>query len=195
VKDWAAEEGIAETEILERLNQATAELMEEKASRAPADVYYSVQKRVLMQTLDHLWKDHLLSLDHLRQGIHLRGYAQKDPLNEYKRDAFAMFETMLTHLREMVISRLALIEVRYEVPELEAPLPRQMKESRYDPTLAEMTGSEMEQPEGELVQMRNHVAPEDRNPNDPSTWGKVGRNENCPCGSGKKYKHCHGKLE
>src|SRR5690606_38271315 len=128
------------------------------------------EKRILLQTLDQLWKDHLLSLDHLRQGIHLRGYGQRDPLNEYKQEAFSLFEQMLGLLREMVVSRLAHLEIRMEAPPMQQAPKRKMFESRQDPAM----GSE--QPQG------------------PATSDKVGRNEPCPCGSGKKFKHCHGAI-
>ena len=123
------------------------------------------EKRVLLQTLDQLWKDHLLSLDHLRQGIHLRGYGQRDPLNEYKQEAFSLFEQMLSQLRELVVSRLSHLEIQFEHPP--SPIP--------EPTTRKM------------FEIHGDSDEETHNP-------KVGRNEPCPCGSGKKYKHCHGSL-
>ena len=135
--------------------------------------YIFPEKRILLQTLDQLWKDHLLSLDHLRQGIHLRGYGQRDPLNEYKQEAFGLFEQLLMQLRELVVSRLAHMEIQIEQPPAMMPMPRQkMFESRQDPALAD---------EKEAQSL-------------PASSQKVGRNDPCPCGSGKKFKHCHGAL-
>jgi preprotein translocase subunit SecA len=145
-----------------------------------------VEKTILLQTLDHLWREHLIMLDHLRQVIGLRGYGQRDPLQEYKSEAFNLFETMIAHLREAVTAQLMRVEiVPPEAPP--EPLPP-MEAHKFDPN----TG------EDELAFARASLVPDtavaDRDPNNPSSWGKVGRNEDCPCGSGKKYKHCHGKY-
>ena len=174
VEDWAKEEGIADEEILERVNSATTKLIADKAQKFPEHIYAIAEKRLLMQTLDQLWKDHLLSLDHLRQGINLRAYAQRDPLNEYKQEAFGLFEHMINHMRELIISRLSRLQLRMELDEsvMRATAPKQkMQESRQDPALG----------------------PQAAAPKDP-IYAKVGRNEPCPCGSGKKFKHCHGQL-
>ncbi|MFZ4126271.1 MAG: SEC-C metal-binding domain-containing protein, partial [Rickettsiales bacterium] len=174
VEDWAKEEGIADEEILERVNNATMALLQEKAQKFPEHIYAIAEKRLLMQTLDQLWKDHLLSLDHLRQGINLRAYAQRDPLNEYKQEAFGLFEHMLNHMREVMMSRLSRMQLRMELDEslMRATTPKQkMVESRQDPALG----------------------PQAAAPKDPA-YAKVGRNEPCPCHSGKKFKHCHGQL-
>ncbi len=191
VQEWAEEEGIAEEEILERLTTASDELMQARATAFEPEIFRIAQKRVLLQTLDQLWKDHLLSLDHLRQGIGLRAYGQRDPLNEYKQEAFGLFEQMLQHLRELVTLRMAHLRIRVEDPnELrEMGMARRMQESREDPALSQQRPSPVP---GQSL--RTHVRPEDRDPANPATWGKVGRNEPCPCGSGEKYKHCHGKL-
>jgi preprotein translocase subunit SecA len=174
VEEWAKEEGIADQEILERLNDATKTLLAEKARNYPEEIYNYAEKRLLLQTLDQLWKDHLLSLDHLRQGINLRAYAQRDPLNEYKQEAFGLFEHMLNHMREVMMSRLSRMQLRMQLDEsmMRATMPKQkMQESRQDPALGAPA-----------------AAPQDQ------TYAKVGRNDPCPCGSGKKYKHCHGQL-
>jgi preprotein translocase subunit SecA len=188
---WAKEEGIADTEILERLNQATVELFAQKAASFPEGIYPLAEKRVLLETLDQLWKDHLLTLDHLRQGINLRAYAQRDPLNEYKQEAFSLFEYMLDHLREVVIQRLARLQIRVELTDevmnMKPKAPTRMQESRVDPASGEAA-----QPAARTMPFRSN--PEQRNAADPSTWGKVARNEPCPCGSGKKFKHCHGAI-
>jgi preprotein translocase subunit SecA len=193
VHDWAAEEGIAHEEMLHRVTAATDDLFAQKAASFPPEVYQLGEKRVLLETLDQLWKDHLLSLDQLRQGINLRAYAQKDPLNEYKHEAFTLFEGMLNHLREVVISRLARLQIRMELTdEIMNLKPQQvMHTSRQDPALAKEMNEE-ERPSAQTLRM--HVKPEERDAADPATWGKVGRNDPCPCGSGRKYKHCHGTL-
>jgi len=192
VADWGKEEGIAEEEILERLQKATDEQLQQKQQHYGQEIVEIVEKRVLLQTLDQLWKDHLLSLDHLRHGINLRAYGQRDPLNEYKGEAFSLFEQMLYGLREMVTTRMAHFEIRSEQPLEELShikTSQKTHEGRHDPALApEETGNVTALP------IRTHVNPEDRNPTNPDTWGKVARNEACPCGSGKKYKHCHGAL-
>lgn len=198
IVEWAKEEGIADDEILERLTKLTDEQMLARQLEFHPDIWRIAQKRVLLQALDQLWKDHLLSLDHLRQGIGLRAYGQRDPLNEYKQEAFTLFEAMLHHLREVVTQRVSHLRVRVETPEeLEmrtTPTPK-MQESRVDPAFAGNPGYTMpEWRPAESSQVRSHVRPENRNPEDAATWGKIGRNEACPCGSGEKYKHCHGTL-
>ncbi|MCW8835211.1 MAG: preprotein translocase subunit SecA [Rhodospirillales bacterium] len=195
VEDWAKEEGIANAEILERVSRAVNTKMAEKAARFGRDVMRDLEKGLLLQLLDQIWKEHLLALDHLRQGIGLRAYGQRDPLNEYKRESFNLFEHMLAQLRERVISILAQVELQYE----EAPQDlfrqpeREMHETRDDPALA--MGGDHAEPNGPppgTVTSRQASAAAD--PNDPSTWGRVSRNAACPCGSGKKFKHCHGKV-
>ena len=194
--EWAKEEGIADEELLARLTEATDALFAEKANHFPPEVHRLAEKRVLMETLDQLWKDHLLSLDHLRQGINLRAYAQRDPLNEYKQEAFGLFEHMLNHLREVVISRLARVQIRVELTDEIMNLKPQktMHESRPEPTnsLALPEGQPMRAEPAQTLRM--NVPPAERIATDPASWGKVARNEACPCGSGKKYKHCHGTV-
>jgi preprotein translocase subunit SecA len=179
VADWGKEEGIADEAMLQRLLDLTDRKMAEKAANYGPDLMRLVEKSLLLQILDQSWKDHLLTLDHLRQGIGLRAYGQRDPLNEYKREAFNLFEEMLGQLREKITSLLAHLELRVESdPEqmLRPPPPRQMVESRQDPAFAE---------EAEAQGARPAAA-------DP--WAGTARNAPCPCGSGKKYKHCHGAV-
>ena len=146
----------------------------------------------MLQMIDMQWREHLVHLDHLRGVIGLRGYGQRDPLNEYKAEAFNLFEAMIAHLREAVTAQLMRVEiVSAPSPEDQAQLPY-MEAHKLDPNTGE---DEMAPPSEGFGIAQKVVNPEDRDPNDPSTWGKVGRNENCPCGSGKKYKHCHGKLD
>ncbi|HEU5047137.1 MAG TPA: preprotein translocase subunit SecA [Rickettsiales bacterium] len=194
VQDWGKEEGIAEEEMLERLQKASDEQIAHKVNMYGEPIMRVAEKRLLLQTLDQLWKDHLLSLDHLRHGISLRAYGQRDPLNEYKQEAFSLFEQMLSQLREMVTSRMAHMEIHTEQPMrslAEMNHMQKMQESRFDPALE---GAEEEGLEEAHTPLRTHIAPEDRNPENTATWGKISRNEPCPCGSGKKYKHCHGAI-
>ncbi|WP_299444021.1 preprotein translocase subunit SecA [uncultured Rhodospira sp.] len=196
-EQWRHEEGIAEEEIRERILEASEQAMAQKAARYGADTLRLVEKSLLLQLLDQTWKEHLLHLDHLRQGISLRAYGQRDPLNEYKQEAFALFEAMLETLRERVTQYLAHVEIREAPPEDELvprAAPTRMQARHDNPEPAVGAGA----PQGEGLRVaepvRTVVAPESRDPADPSTWGKVGRNEPCPCGSGKKYKHCHGNV-
>jgi preprotein translocase subunit SecA len=159
-----------------------------------------VEKSLLLQVFDQVWKEHLLALDHLRQGIGLRAYGQRDPLNEYKSEAFALFNGMLSDLRERVTSLLLRIELRPEAP-LPSPEGIGFLDMRHpDPAMA---AAELEMAEGgttyEAVPMSiGTAAPRPMtqgvDPNDPSTWHRTPRNAPCPCGSGKKYKVCHGKA-
>jgi len=169
LEEWANEEGVADQEILERLLDSSDKHMAEKAVKFTPELMRSVEKSVLLQILDQTWKEHLLNLDHLRQGIQLRAFGQRDPLNEYKTEAFEMFSSMLTRLRENITMALSLIEIK------SAPPP--------PPSLPTM-----QQNRGEGVDAQ------EIDKNNPETWGKVPRNSACPCGSGMKYKHCHGKA-
>jgi preprotein translocase subunit SecA len=203
IADWAAEEGIADQEIKERITDAIDRKMAEKAATFGPELMRYAEKTLLLQLLDQNWKDHLLQLDHLRQGIHLRGYGQRDPLNEYKQEAFALFEGLLEQLRTSVTEYLAHLQVRTEPSpdaaggdgEAPAPAPARggydpsrMQETRADPALG---GG---QPAGDGTPVHSRAAAQQIDPNNPATWGKVQRNAACPCGSGKKYKHCHGRA-
>ena len=194
VDEWAKEEGIADEELLSRLDRRADEHMASKAGQWGADVMRYVEKSILLQTLDHLWREHLVMLEHLRQVIGLRGYGQRDPLNEYKAEAFSLFEGMSTSLREAVTSQLMRVEVRTAPPEEQASLPY-MEAHKIDPSTGE---DELALARAGAETLVRHgitaAAAVERNPNDPTSWGKVGRNEACPCGSGKKYKHCHGRF-
>lgn len=200
VDQWAKEEGIADEEIKSRLNEATERLFAQKAAQYGPEVWRQVEKSILMQLFDQSWKEHLLHLDHLRQGIGLRAYGQKDPLNEYKREAFNLFNDLLSNLREQVVALLATLQLRMDPPPM-PEMPRQMHEVHEDPALAaamrDDPAFDPADPEGggvaTLHRPRNTAKPA-LDPNDPSTWGKVARNAPCPCGSGKKFKHCHGRV-
>jgi preprotein translocase subunit SecA len=192
IPDWAKEEGIADEEVIERITRAADEMMASKAARFGPDIMRQIEKAVVMQVLDHLWREHIVQLDHLRQVVGLRGYAQRDPLNEFKSEAFQLFEGLMAKLREMTTQQLALVELQEPPPMPDLP---PMTAHHIDPMTgmdefaqmgAATGGSFQALPAGDAAAVRN--------PNDPSTWGKVGRNDPCPCGSGKKYKHCHGQY-
>jgi preprotein translocase subunit SecA len=186
--EWAKEEGIADEELFERIERAVDERMAAKAATWGPDVARYIEKTVLLQTLDHLWREHLVMLDHLRQVVGLRGYGQRDPLNEYKAEAFDLFEAMGQNLREAVTSQLMRVELVQEQPPEGAQLLPPMQAHHINPETGE------DYSEVSIASDQPVVPVAERNPNDPATWGKIGRNETCPCGSGKKYKHCHGKF-
>ena len=201
VADWAKEEGIADEEMIERIHKAADGAYGERVSRNTPEAMRYVEKQVTLQSLDHLWRDHLVTLDHLRQVIGWRGLAQRDPLNEYKSEAFELFKTLIERWHEAVTAQMMRVEVRFQAPE---PEPPPMQYQHLDP----FTGAN-EEPFGAINERISAgefsaaalsavatAPPEEaaRDPKDPSTWGKVGRNEACPCGSGKKFKHCHGTL-
>ncbi len=202
VEDWAKEEGIAEDEIRERLRKMSDDAYSERVERNTPDVMNYVEKQVLLQSLDHLWREHLVTLDHLRQVIGWRGYAQRDPLNEYKSEAFDLFNQMIGHLREQVTGQLMRVEIVFQEPEPEGLPP--MFAEHLDPATGEnefasghATGSFGGAGPAlgfAATEMSADTAVLERDPEDPNTWGRVGRNEACPCGSGKKYKHCHGRF-
>ena len=199
VDDWAKEEGVADEQILSRIVNAANTKMAEKAATWGPDVMREVEKNLLLQVLDQVWKEHLLSLDHLRQGIGLRAYGQKDPLNEYKGEAFDMFNGMLRELDERITTILAQMELQLTDPsEIGQPSNTETFEISQDPTYGgAYEGGESQNIEENKIVTSPIVLRESADvidPNDPSTWGKVGRNAPCPCGSGKKYKHCHGAL-
>ena len=215
ISDWSEEDGIADDEIRERIAQALDKKMAAKTESYGPELIRLAEKSLLLQILDRQWKDHLLSLDHLRQGISLRAYGQRDPLNEYKREAFDMFETMLDGLRETVTQVMSHLELRVTSPD-DMPTertPQEAHETREDPALsgappsgaapesglvpgimpAGGTPPSAEEPAVARATIATVRTPE-VDPDDPETWGKVGRNAPCPCGSGKKFKHCHGKV-
>jgi preprotein translocase subunit SecA len=194
VDEWAREEGIAEEEVAARLQKAAEESYAERVQRNTPDAMRYVEKQVILQSLDHLWRDHLVTLDHLRQVIGWRGMAQRDPLNEYKSEAFELFRQLIAQWHEAVIAQMSRVEVRFQEPE---PPPLPMQFQHLDPTTLENEfplGPLSEPVAVGLAAATSGVAVAERDPRNPATWGKVGRNEPCPCGSGKKYKHCHGQV-
>jgi preprotein translocase subunit SecA len=197
--EWAKEDGISEDVVHERLTKAVDERAAKKAADFGPDIMRQIEKAVLLQTLDHLWREHLVMLEHLRQVIGLRGYGQRDPLNEYKTESFTLFEHMLAKLREAVTGQLMHVQLAQpeEVPPLDAAELPPMEAHHFDP----LTGEDEFALEGANgggngggVKLARARKAENVNPADPTSWGKVQRNALCPCGSGKKYKHCHGAL-
>ncbi|HEY4941269.1 MAG TPA: preprotein translocase subunit SecA [Rhizomicrobium sp.] len=189
VVDWTKEEGIADEEVRDRIHSAVDKRAATRATEFGTEVIRYAEKAILLQTLDHDWREHIVHLDHLRQYVGLRGYGQRDPLNEYKSEAFALFESLLGKMRADVVRQLMHIQVSAEPP----PPPPQMlnlRATHIDPLTGE---DEMADPgAAQRTVQRDRDLPVD--PNDPRTWGKVQRNAACPCGSGRKFKHCHGAL-
>lgn len=197
IEEWAKEEGIDEDAVRDRIESKVHEIMDAKVTMAGEETFRRMTKNFLLQLLDQNWKEHLLSLDHLRQGINLRAFGQRDPLNEYKAEAFALFESMMNNLRESVTQTLSYVEINIS-PEAMAALQKQQQEQleaqknlhegRSDPAFAQAE---------ENTRGRDNVTPMRRaafDQNDPQTWASTPRNSPCPCGSGKKYKHCHGAV-
>jgi preprotein translocase subunit SecA len=195
IQDWAKEEGIADDEVRERINKRADEHMAAKTAQYGPEVMRYVEKSILLQTLDHLWREHLVMLEHLRQVVGLRGYGQRDPLNEYKSEAFQLFEALIGNLREGVTAQLMRVEVMQAPPEDEQPQLPYMEAHKIDPFTGEDEMAFADATLSPTMAGGNGVQRAiDRDPKNPDTWGKVGRNEVCPCGSGKKYKHCHGRF-
>jgi preprotein translocase subunit SecA len=196
VVEWAKEEGIADEEIRTRVLDAAHRKAAERAANFGPDLMRYIEKMILLQTLDQDWREHIIQLEHLRQYVGLRGYGQRDPLNEYKSEALTLFEGLLSRLRTDVVRQL--MHLRVEQPPPPPPEGRQlppMQAHHIDPLTGE---DEMNPGPGAApfvtggLKLRQAGTAVD--PNDPGTWGSVGRNAPCPCGSGKKFKHCHGAL-
>jgi len=180
VVDWAAEEGVDDEEIRERLIKECDELMAKKAIAFGPENMRNIEKQVLLQAIDTKWREHLLTLEHLRSVVGFRGYAQRDPLNEYKNESFQLFESMLDSLRETVSQQLCHI--------------RPMSEEEQQKMLLEMASRQAALQGAAPEQPATGEASPDFVEDDPTTWGNPSRNDKCPCGSGQKFKHCHGRL-
>ena len=193
---WADEDGVDQEVIRERLETASDNLMDEKEAAFGETAMRSIEKQVLLETIDRKWREHLLTLEHLRSVVGFRGYAQRDPLNEYKSEAFQLFENLLESLRETVTSQLSQIRPMTE-EEREAMMAELRAQQEAMQRAAQPAGAP-KAPElasaGAASVAAAGVALEGFDENDPSTWGNPGRNDLCPCGSGKKFKHCHGRL-
>ena len=196
---WAKEEGIGEEEITERVHKAADEAYAARVEKNTPDVMRYIEKQVVLQVLDHFWREHLVMLDHLRQVIGWRGYAQRDPLNEYKSEAFELFNALISQWLDISTAQLMRVEVAFEPASAEgnqsmadlAP-PSADEQAAIDEINARIAAGALSPQSLTLAEERQEPAA--RDPKDPSTWGKIGRNEACPCGSGKKFKHCHGVL-
>jgi preprotein translocase subunit SecA len=163
--------------------------MAKKAADFGPDTMRSIEKQVLLQTVDAKWREHLLTLEHLRSVIGFRGYAQRDPLNEYKTESFELFETMLNSLREAVTQRLAAVRpISKEEQEqmMREMIAQQQAVQRAAAPVAVPAGGDEAPPAGPALAGFDAA--------DPATWGNPGRNDLCPCGSGNKFKHCHGRF-
>ncbi len=186
VIDWCEEEGVDDEQIRERLIEASDKLMAEKLEKFGQDNMRMIEKQLLLQAIDSKWREHLVTLEHLRSVVGFRGYAQRDPLNEYKNEAFQLFETLLDSLRADVTQKLAQIrpmtdeERAHMMAEIAAQ--QQVLQAAATPATEEEAAAPTANAETGFVE------------SDPATWGKPGRNDPCPCGSGKKFKHCHGRL-
>ena len=183
VDQWAAEEGIAEDEIITRLKKIIDQVMGIKEKKYGQEVIRKIEKTVLLQVLDILWREHLSRLEHLRTSVSLRGYGQRDPLNEYKTESFELFQSLLIRLREQVTAHLVRVEI--------------VKKENFEKKPEEEDASENTKQKAEKKQEQANLAPYALKQSnlDPKTYGKVGRNAPCPCGSGKKFKHCHGSTK
>lgn len=201
VIQWAEEEGVDDEVIRERLYEETDKAMAKKAADFGPDAMRQIEKQILLQTIDERWREHLLRLDHLRSVVGFRGYAQRDPLNEYKTESFGLFESLLNNLRGEVTGKLAHAQIMTQ--EQQSQMIEQMRElqaaqaalqaNASEPVPAEAGAATAAQPAAAVGATAGAIAA-GVDPDDPATWSKTGRNSPCPCGSGKKYKHCHGKV-
>ncbi|MBR1915012.1 MAG: preprotein translocase subunit SecA [Alphaproteobacteria bacterium] len=190
VINWANEDGISAEDLKEKILSEIEKDLKDKNANVPEEIVKMVDKSILLQTLDFLWKEHIATLDQMRHTIVLRAYGQKDPLNEYKKEAFNMFSNLLDMLKEQV----TVVTCRTLIKANSDQAARQSEERAQNIK----TNTVHEVPQNVLAVSKKET-PERTilktfNPNDPSTWDKVARNDPCPCGSGKKYKHCHGKI-
>ena len=184
VIEWANEEGVDDSDLRERLEEAADAMMAEKAAAFGPEVMRNIEKQILLQTIDAKWREHLLTLEHLRSVVGFRGYAQRDPLNEYKTESFQLFEGLLDSLRSDVTQKLA--QIRPMTQEEQAAMVAQAQEQQRKMQAAAVAGG--------AVAPTAALAKSDFDEADQTTWGNPGRNDVCPCGSGKKFKHCHGRL-
>ena len=183
VVDWANEEGVDDDNIRERLEDAADKYMAEKTEAFGDETMRNVEKQLLLQTIDAKWREHLLTLEHLRQVVGFRGYAQRDPLNEYKTEGFQLFESMLDGLRTDVTKKLS--QIRPMSKEEQEQMVAQLRQQQ---AAAQAAAAQAAAP------APNPEASAEFDENDRATWGNPGRNDLCPCGSGRKFKHCHGRI-
>ena len=191
----AASSDSNEEDVIAKVNAELTKIFDYKEEQFGPELMKEGEKYVLLATLDQVWKDHLLALDYLRQAINLRAYGQKNPLNEYKKEAFEMFEMMLERLGTNFIQRMCFLQLKKDDAEqvsLKNKKQQVAYEGREDPAFQQYnTGHSIAT---KLKPTKTRVSFDSRDPEDPSSWGRVSRNEDCPCGSGKKFKHCHGII-
>jgi preprotein translocase subunit SecA len=189
VEEWTKEEGTANEEIQERIIELADKAYAQIAANLTSERLRHIEKQVLLQVVDQHWREHLQNIDHLRSVVHLRSYAQRDPLNEFKTEAFSLFENLLSELRETVTKiTMSYQNLRLEPEDLQLQVPENTVESHTD---LDAGGGGLDV---RLEPSRGRQAAAVLNPDDPTTWGRVSRNAACPCGSGRKYKHCHGNV-
>ncbi|WBU64230.1 preprotein translocase subunit SecA [Paracoccus aerodenitrificans] len=186
VTEWAAEDGVDQEVMRERLIEATDKYMAEKEAGFGPETMRQIEKQILLQAIDQKWRDHLLTLEHLRSVVGFRGYAQRDPLSEYKTESFQLFESLLDGLRSDVTQQLARIRPLTEEERNQMFLQQQEQQKAQQ---QQMTASHEDAKGGNAS-----AAAPGFDENDPASWGNPSRNDPCPCGSGAKFKHCHGRL-
>lgn len=193
---WAQEPEMDSDVMIQRVIETVEKLLAEKNKGLPEEVVRLVEKNILLQVLDQLWKEHIASLDYMRYTIVLRAYGQKDPLNEYKKEAFNMFSDMLDMLRERVTFMTCRVQIQTQgADDLQLRrMPARMQEVHETPQNLLNAGQQSQQPAEPVKQVPFEYGKQAFDPQNPETWGKVSRNDLCPCGSGQKYKHCHGKI-
>lgn len=193
---WAAEEGVDQAVMLERLIAESDKAMAAKLEAFGEDTMRSIEKQLLLQTIDAKWREHLVTLEHLRTVVGFRGYAQRDPLNEYKTEAFALFESMLNSLRQEVTQKLGLVRpiTQEEQQAMMAQMIAQQQAMQAAALAAAPAPAPAATPAPAVAAAPAAAAAPGFNEADPATWGNPSRNDPCPCGSGEKFKHCHGKL-
>ena len=188
VTAWAAEEGTDQEAIRDRIIAASDSMMAEKLEAFGPDSMRNIEKQLLLQSIDAKWRDHLLRLEHLRSVVGFRGYAQRDPLNEYKTESFTLFESMLNSLRQDVTQKLAQIRPISQA-EQEAMMAQFIAQQQAAQAADRAAApAEVAAPATVMAALAGFVE------TDPPTWGDPGRNDPCPCGSGQRFKTCHGKL-
>ncbi|MBT5821443.1 MAG: preprotein translocase subunit SecA, partial [Rhodobacteraceae bacterium] len=185
VQEWGVEEGADDEVIRERLEKAADEAIAQKVAAFGPDNMRQIEKQMLLQTIDGKWREHLVTLEHLRSVVGFRGYAQRDPLNEYKNESFQLFESMLDSLRTEVTQKLGQVRPMTEEEQAEMLAEIQAQQEMLQDAGVEASAEASQAPEPEVAGFDE---------TDRSTWGNPGRNDPCPCGSGKKFKHCHGRL-
>jgi preprotein translocase subunit SecA len=174
--EWVDEEGMNVEELRERLIRLADEYAAAKTARIGVENMRQIERSILLQSIDGLWREHLITLDHLSKVVGWRGLAQRDPLNEYKQEAFELFSQLLTNLRELVTTQMSHFELQMRPPQPQAPDPSQLRETHIDPVTGENEVAD-QAPQGQLT---------------AEQMARTRRNDPCPCGSGKKFKHCHG---